>query len=207
MQARELAVRGAIEFTPRKFPDERGSFVSPHQGPEFLRAVGEPLFDVAQASYTTSRRGAVRGIHYTRTPPGCAKYVYCPSGRVLDFVVDVRVGSETFGRWDSVVLDPETCRSVYLPIGVGHACLSLADDSVLTYLLSQSYSPEYELNISLLDAQLGSLIPAGISPIMSERDRRAPTLAEAMEAGLLPAYATCLAMPVLPRAEANPLTG
>jgi 5-epimerase len=193
MQARELAVQGAIEFTPDKFPDDRGFFVSPYQGPDFVEAVGKPLFEIAQTSYSTSRRGVVRGIHYTRTPPGCAKYVYCPRGRILDFVVDIRVGSETFGRWDSVVLDSETCRSVYLPIGVGHAFVSIEDDSVMTYLLSQSYSPKNELGLSVLDTELGLLIPDDIVPIMSVRDQTAPTLAEARTADLLPVHAVDVA--------------
>ncbi|MGW3961105.1 dTDP-4-dehydrorhamnose 3,5-epimerase family protein [Amycolatopsis sp. NPDC005003] len=193
MWSRELAVEGAIEFTARKYPDDRGFFVSPYQRPAFVEAVGKPLVEVAQTSYSCSRQGVIRGVHFTRTPPGCAKYVYCPKGAILDFVVDLRVGSPTFRRWDSVVLGPEDCRSVYLPVGVGHAFYALEDDSLMTYLLSESYAPEQELGLAVLDADLGLPIPAG-PLVMSERDRTAPTLAEAMNAGILPDYQACLAL-------------
>ena len=97
MKVRELAVAGALEFTPNVFPDERGYFLSPFQGPAFSEATGNTHFPVAQTNHSRSKRGVVRGVHYTLTPPGCAKYVYCPKGSALDIVVDIRVGSPTFG--------------------------------------------------------------------------------------------------------------
>lgn len=80
-QARQLMVGGAFAFTATAFPDERGVFVSPYQRSVFVEAVGHPLFPVAQSSYSVSRRGVVRGVHFTATPPGSAKYVYCQIGR------------------------------------------------------------------------------------------------------------------------------
>jgi epimerase EvaD len=199
MQARELAVAGAFEFSPGIFGDDRGHFVSPYQEAAFVDTVGKPLFAVAQTNISVSKRRVARGVHFTSTPPGTAKYVYCTHGRVLDIVVDIRVGSPTYGRWDTVVLDPESYRAAYFPLGVGHAFVALADDSVMSYLMSQSYIPANELAVSIMDPVLGLPIPADIDPILSERDLAAPTLAEARAHGLLPDYETCQ------RIEASPL--
>lgn len=194
MRGKELAVAGAFEFTPTVFDDDRGAFVSTFQEPAFVRAVGHPLFPVAQASLSVSRRDVVRGVHFTRTPPGTAKYVCCPRGRALDIVVDLRVGSPSFGRFDTVELSPTNFHAVYFPVGVGHAFVALEDDTVMSYLLSLSYAPENELALSVLDPALNLPIPEGITPVLSERDRIAPDLAEARAAGLLPDYRECLAI-------------
>ncbi|MEV8394634.1 MULTISPECIES: dTDP-4-dehydrorhamnose 3,5-epimerase family protein [unclassified Streptomyces] len=191
MEIRELAVEGAVEFTPRVFPDERGLFVSPFQEAAFEKAVGHRLFRTAQTNHSRSRRGVVRGVHFTVTPPGTAKYVYCAQGAALDIVIDIRVGSPTYGQWDAVLLDPVDFRAMYFPLGVGHAFVALADDTVMSYMLTSGYVAENELALSALDPALGLPIPADIDPVMSERDMAAPTLAEARAAGLLPDYATC----------------
>lgn len=194
MRARELKVRGAYAFTPQVFGDSRGLFVSPYQERAFTEAVGHRLFPVAQTSASRSRQGVVRGIHYTAAPPGMAKYAYCQHGRALDVVVDTRVGSPTFGRWDSVVLDSREFRSVYLPVGVGHLFVALEDDTTVVYLLSTEYAAEHERALAPLDPALGLPIPAEMTPVLSERDQAAPTFAEATRAGLLPEYERCRAL-------------
>ncbi|MDM4722185.1 dTDP-4-dehydrorhamnose 3,5-epimerase [Micromonospora sp. WMMA1363] len=191
VQVRRLAIEGAVEFTPPVYRDERGLFASPYQEPAFAGTVGWPLFPVRDISHNLSARGVLRGIHYTATPPGRAKYVYCPYGRVQDFLVDLRVGSPTFGRWESTELDGDTCRALYIPVGVGHAFLSLKDDSMIVYAMSEGYVAENERAVSPLDPALGLPLPAGIAPIQSDRDRAAPTLADARDRGLLTDYAVC----------------
>lgn len=192
MQARKLAVEGALEFTPRVFPDDRGLFVSPYQEEAFIEAHGGPLFPVAQTNHSRSKRGVVRGIHYTVTPPGTAKYVYCPRGRALDIVVDIRVGSPTFGKWDAVLMDQENFRTMYFPVGVGHAFVALEDDTVMSYMISSPYVAANELALSPLDPALGLPIDTDVVPILSERDTAALTLAEAEGQGMLPDYNACL---------------
>jgi len=190
VQARKLAVEGAIEFTPRVFPDDRGLFVSPFQEEAFAEAHGSPLFPVAQTNHSMSKRGVVRGIHYTVTPPGIAKYVYCARGRALDIIVDIRVGSPTFGKWDAVLMDQRDFRTMYFPVGVGHAFVALEDDTVMSYMLSAGYVAQNELALSALDPALGLPIGTEVEPTLSERDQAAITLAEAERQGLLPDYAT-----------------
>ncbi|MGW6545011.1 dTDP-4-dehydrorhamnose 3,5-epimerase family protein [Streptomyces massasporeus] len=189
MKARELAVRGAVEFSPTRYPDDRGLFVSTFEEKAFTETLGRPLFPVRQASQSVSRRGVVRGVHFTAVSPGTEKYVHCPRGSVLDFVVDLRIGSPSFGTWDSVVLDERSFRAVYLPAGVGHAFVALEDDTVMSYLMSAGYVAEHELAISALDPSLGLPIPRDITPVLSERDRLAITLAEAADQGMLPCFA------------------
>ncbi|MCQ6552246.1 dTDP-4-dehydrorhamnose 3,5-epimerase family protein [Streptomyces sp. C10-9-1] len=192
MESRELAVGGAWVFRPTVYPDDRGLFVSPYQEAAFAKALGHGLFPVAQTNHSRSRRGVIRGVHYTTTPPGTAKYVYCARGRTVDFVVDLRVGSPTFGRWDSVLLDQRTFQAVYLPVGVGHAFVALSDDTVVSYLLSGAYDPAHEQSVSVLDPEIGLEFPDGLDPVLSERDRAAVSLAEARATGALPVYRDCL---------------
>ncbi len=95
-----------------------------------------------QVNTSVSRRGVVRGIHYADIPPGQAKYVTCQRGAVLDFAIDIRVGSPTFGQWDSELLDAVDRRAIYLAEGLGHAFVALQDDSTVTYLVSSPFDPE-----------------------------------------------------------------
>jgi epimerase EvaD len=192
MQSRKLAVDGAFEFRPQVFHDERGIFVSPFQESTAREAMGFPLFPVAQTNHSRSRRGSIRGAHYTLTPPGAAKYVYCAHGRALDIVIDIRAGSPTFGASEMVLLDQEAFRAVYFPVGVAHAFIALEDDTVMSYMLSGEYVKDNELALSVFDPALNLSLPDVPEPFMSERDRNAPTLAMIEKNGTLPDYARCM---------------
>ncbi|MEU6605311.1 dTDP-4-dehydrorhamnose 3,5-epimerase family protein [Streptomyces shenzhenensis] len=191
MQSRQLAVDGAFEFRPKIFTDERGLFVSPFQETAARQALGHPLFPVAQTNHSLSRRGTIRGAHYTLTPPGIAKYVYCARGRALDIVIDVRVGSPTYGLSETVLLDQDF-RAVYFPVGVAHAFVALEDRTVMSYMLSGEYVPQNELALSVFDPVLELPLPTDFEPVMSERDLAAPTLETAEKSGTLPDYRRCL---------------
>ncbi|MDT4932582.1 MAG: dTDP-4-dehydrorhamnose 3,5-epimerase [Pseudonocardiales bacterium] len=191
MQTRALKVDGAWEFTPRAFGDDRGVFLEWFKAEVFAETVGQPL-TIAQANQSVSARGVLRGVHFAAVPPSQAKYVYCPKGAVLDVVVDIRVGSPTFGEWDAVQLDDVDRRAVYVSEGLGHAFVSLADGSAVTYLCSTGYNPAREFGIQPLDPELELPWPADVTPILSEKDASAPTLRAAAEQGLLPTYADCL---------------
>ena len=192
MHIRELAIPGAFEFTPRSFPDDRGAFASPYQADALFEAVGHRMA-VAQTNHSVSRRGTIRGIHFADVPPSQAKYVYCPRGALLDVVIDIRVGSPTFGKWDVSRLDAVDCRSVYVPEGLGHGFIALEDDTAMNYLCSTPYNPAAEHGINPMDPKLALPWPADIEPLLSPKDVAAPTLDEALEAGLLPLYSDCLA--------------
>jgi dTDP-4-dehydrorhamnose 3,5-epimerase len=193
VQYRELAVPGAYEITPKQFGDPRGVFLEWFKAGAFAEAVGHPL-DLQQANCSVSAAGVLRGIHFADVPPGQAKYVTCAKGAVLDVVVDLRVGSPTFGTWDSVLLDDVDRRAIYLGEGLGHAFMSLEDDSTVLYLCSTGYNPGAEHGIHPLDPTVGIDWPttardgSPLTSLLSEKDTAAPTLAEAAEQGLLPTY-------------------
>ena len=153
MQVRELSIPGAWEFTPRQFGDDRGVFLEAFKASEFELATGRAL-DMRQANCSVSSAGVLRGIHYTESPPGQAKYVTCVRGAFLDVVVDLRVDSPSYGHWDSVLIDDVDRRAVFLSEGLGHAILSLADDSTALYLTSLEYTPEADHDLDALDPDL-----------------------------------------------------
>ena len=192
MQVDELKVPGAWAFTPRQLPDPRGVVLEWFKAQVLEQAVGHPL-TVKQANHSISSRGTLRGVHFADVPPGQAKYVYCTRGAVLDVIVDIRVGSPTFGVSDAVRLDDEDRRGVYLSEGLGHAFLALTDDANVTYLCSEPYNPSGEHEVHPLDPALALPFPDDVEPLLSAKDAAAPTLAEAEAAGLLPSYEACVA--------------
>lgn len=190
MQIEHLRVVDAASLTPRLHADPRGAFLEWYTAASMGEAFGAPL-DLAQANCSISARGVLRGIHFADVPPGQAKYVTCVAGSVLDVVVDLRVGSPTFGVWDAVLLDTVDRRAVFIPEGLGHAFMSLEDGSTVVYLCSTPYTPGAEHEVYPLDPDIGIDWPAGIEPLLSDKDRAAPTLAQAVESGLLPRYSEC----------------
>lgn len=161
MDIEQLDIAGAFVVTPRQFPDARGVFMEGFRGDKLAEHVGHRL-DVIQTNISVSSKGAVRGIHYADVPPSQAKYVTAVSGSFADYVIDIRVGSPTFGTWCSVDLDTENRRAVYLSEGLGHCLVSREDDSTAVYLCSTSYNPEREHGINPLDADLALIFPIDI---------------------------------------------
>jgi dTDP-4-dehydrorhamnose 3,5-epimerase len=188
MKVRELTIPGAWEIAPQLHTDARGSLYEWFTDAGFSALTGHRL-DLHQANCSVSAAGVLRGVHFAQLPPSQAKYVTCLRGKILDVVVDIRVGSPTFGHWDSTVLDDRERRSVYLSEGLGHAFLALESDSTVMYLCSAPYTPEREHTINALDPDLDIAWPVvDGEPILSDRDREAPTLAETQAAGLLPTW-------------------
>lgn len=192
MQARELSIPHAIEFTPKVHHDDRGKFLEWYRFEALSEAIGHPI-SLKQANTSVSSRGTARGIHFAQVPRGQAKYVTVTRGSVMDFVVDVRVGSPTFGRWESVLLDDVDHRALYLAEGLGHAIVSLSDDTTVTYLVSEVFTPSNEFGIDLRDPEIALELPLEITDeSLSPKDRDAPGLAAAAELGILPSWDTCL---------------
>jgi len=191
VQVRQLSIPGALEITPRQYGDNRGVFLEWFRADRLAEVIGH-RFGLAQANLSVSARGVVRGIHFASVPPGQAKYVTCVSGQVLDVVVDLRMGSPTFGTWDSVVLDETDRRAVYLPEGLGHGFCALSESATVTYLCSEPYAPEREHAVNAFDPDLGIDWQAA-DLTTSERDAGAASLAAVQGAGLLSDYAECVA--------------
>lgn len=189
MHTRSLSIAGSYVFTPRVHGDDRGVFLESFRFEALEEAIGH-RFELAQANTSVSRKGVVRGIHFADVPPGQAKYVTCTSGAVLDYVVDIRVGSPTYGQWESVRLDDVAHEAVYLSEGLGHAFIALTEGATVTYFVSAVYSPTGEHGINPLDPEIGLVFPAEAGePLLSEKDVAAPGFREAESIGLLPTFA------------------
>lgn len=188
VQIRELSIPDTYEITPRQHPDDRGLFFEFYRFDRLEEAVGHSL-DLKQGNTSVSRRGSVRGIHFADIPPSQAKYVMAPHGAVLDFVIDIRVGSPTYGTWDSVLLDDKDRRAIYVAEGVGHCFVALTDDATVSYLVTDVYNPTREHGINPLDGDIGLEFPIPADELLlSPKDTDAPGLAEAAESGLLPTW-------------------
>jgi dTDP-4-dehydrorhamnose 3,5-epimerase len=184
------SIGGAWTFAPAVYRDDRGHFLEWFRAGELSESLGY-WPETAQANCSVSRRGVIRGVHFASVPPGQAKYVTCVSGAILDVIVDIRVGSPGYGRWEAVRLDDVSRGAVFLEAGLGHAFTALSAEATVIYLCSTPYSPGREHGVHPLDPDLGIEWPAGIEPVLSPKDAAAPTLEQARLAGLLPLYPDC----------------
>lgn len=189
MQIRELSIPDSYEITPIQRGDDRGVFLEWYRFDLMEETVGHAL-NLRQANTSLSRRGVVRGIHFADVPPGQAKYVTVTHGAVIDYVIDIRVGSPTFGQWDSVRLDTVDRKAIYLGEGLGHAFVALDDDSTVSYLVSDTYDSSREHGINPLDPEVALIFPSEAGELLlSSKDIEAPSLADAAMSGLLPTFA------------------
>jgi dTDP-4-dehydrorhamnose 3,5-epimerase len=188
VQIRELSIPDAYEITPKQLADDRGLFLEWYRFDRLEQAVGHSL-NLRQANISVSKRGSVRGIHFADIPPSQAKYVTAPHGAVLDFVVDIRVGSPTYGKWDTVLLDDKDRRAIYVAEGLGHCFVALTENATVSYLVTDVYNPTAEHGINPLDPEIGLVFPEEAGDLLlSPKDTDAPGLAEAAASGLLPTW-------------------
>ncbi|MCW3842475.1 dTDP-4-dehydrorhamnose 3,5-epimerase family protein [Micromonospora yasonensis] len=189
MDIRPLSIDGAFLITPRQFADDRGVFLEWYRADHLAQVVGHAP-PPAQGNLSISKRAVVRGIHVTDVPPGQSKYVACVRGALIDVIVDLRVGSPTFGKHETLRLDDVDRRAVYLAEGLGHGLCAVTDEAVAAYLTSTTYDPERDRAIHPLDPELGIAWPVD-EPLLSPRDAAAPLLREAQEQGWLPDDRAC----------------
>ncbi len=188
MTLQKLSISGAHLITHRVFPDERGLFREWFKAEEV--GLIDKSFSVKQANYSNSKQTVIRGIHYSLAPQGQAKIVTCASGRIIDVLVDLRVGSPSFMKVEYVELSQDSGKVIFIPTGVGHGFFVESESAAVVYLTSSGYAPDYEKAICPTDPQLGINwpIPEGELGIISKADTEAPTLALAKESGTLPAF-------------------
>ncbi len=165
---------GVVLLEPQVHGDSRGFMVETFAGPAWAEAGVDVEF--VQQNHSRSSRGTLRGLHF-QTEPGQAKLVRCPRGAIVDVAVDLRRGSPTFGQWEAHRLDDETHRQLFVPVGFGHGFAVLSEVADVTYQLSSLYDPATEAGIAWDDPDVGVEWPVE-KPLLSERDKEAPTLAE-----------------------------
>jgi dTDP-4-dehydrorhamnose 3,5-epimerase len=168
---------GVVLLEPTVHGDERGFMVETFA--RELWAEHGVGVEFVQQNHSRSSKGTLRGIHF-QTEPGQAKLVRCARGAVLDVAVDLRRRSPTFGQWEAHVLDDEKHRQLFVPVGFGHGFAVLSEVTDFTYLLSSLYDPLTESGIAWDDPDVG--VDWQVSePLLSERDKSAPSLAEVAE--------------------------
>jgi dTDP-4-dehydrorhamnose 3,5-epimerase len=189
MTAKPLSIHGAWLMQSRVFADDRGTFSEWFKSSLLTELTGES-FEPVQANVSVSNAGVIRGIHYSLAPRGQAKLVTVLRGSILDVAIDVRVGSPTFGSFESAVMTAGDGQAMFLRSDMAHAFQALEDNTVVSYLVSSEYSPTDEKEISPMCSRLNISWHASLSPVLSEKDRAAPDLDQQHTANLLPTFTT-----------------
>jgi dTDP-4-dehydrorhamnose 3,5-epimerase len=174
MKVTPLAIDGAWLIEAPTYPDNRGLFREWFKVSEIEKSK-IPFFDIKQANTSISGKGVIRGIHYSSELSGQSKLVSCTAGSALDVVVDLRIGSKTFGHHEKVNLTDSNGLTIFISSGLGHGFQSLEDNTAVTYLLSREYSPDDEFGVNPLDDELSIQWPIA-EKILSERDMSAKGL-------------------------------
>ena len=170
----ETKLDGVVLIEPVVHGDERG-FMLESYAREAWQELGVGV-EFVQHNHSRSSQGTLRGIHF-QTEPGQAKLVRCPRGEILDVAVDLRRGSPTYGQWEAHLLDDAKHRQLFVPVGFGHGFAVLSDVADVAYQVSSYYDPATEAGIAWDDPEVGVDWQVA-EPLLSERDKNAPTLAE-----------------------------
>jgi dTDP-4-dehydrorhamnose 3,5-epimerase len=188
MNVQKLGIDGCFIFEHKVFPDERGLFREWFKGEETRKLA--PNFVVQQANFSISKRGVIRGIHYSLAPTGQSKLVSCAEGVITDVLVDLRKGSPNYLKVDYVKLSADSGSTVFIASGVGHGFIVQTESAAVVYLTSSAYAPQFEKAICPTDPALAIHwpLPDGIGHVISPADASAPTLIQAGAAGDLPSY-------------------
>ena len=182
----ELSIPGLFVLESPVWGDDRGSFREWFKDEDFRDAGID--FHARQANLSVSKKNVVRGLHYSMAEEGQAKVVTCAHGELDDVIVDIRVGSPTFGRHEVVHLAAREDRSVYVPAGVAHGFCVTSELGALTYLLSSPFNAAVELEINPFDEELNVPWTIDGEAIVSPKDGGAPSLRERRDAKELPLF-------------------
>ena len=189
MEITPLSIAGAFAVSNTVHGDDRGEFVEWFRA-DYIKDHTGLDFSTIQANLSVSQRGTLRGIHFADVPPGQAKYVMCATGSIQDYVVDIRVGSPTFGQWEVATITAEDRNAILLDVGLGHAFVALEEGTTVTYLVTDHFKPQAEHAINPLDSELGLEFPfSGDQLLVSAKDSEAPRFADALSSGMLPKWA------------------
>jgi len=155
--------------------DERGFFVESYHRQRYAEH-GIPD-EFVQDNHSRSVRGVLRGIHFQDMTAPMSKLIRCTLGSILDVAVDLRAGSPTLGKWVAEELNAEKMHQLYVPVGFGHAFLTLSESADVEYKCGGYYAPKSEGSVAWNDPEIGIRWP-NPAPTLSDRDRRAPSLSD-----------------------------
>jgi dTDP-4-dehydrorhamnose 3,5-epimerase len=170
-KVRESFIPGCFEIIFTPFNDARGSFIKTFHSDIFKELNVE--VHVAEEFFTYSKKNVFRGLHFQVPPMDLSKIIYCVSGSVKDFVVDLRVGSPTYGKWTCFELNEEKPLAIYIPPGLAHGFYVNSSQSIMQYKVSKAYDPDCDKGISYTTFDFAKDI---IDPVISEKDSRLITM-------------------------------
>jgi dTDP-4-dehydrorhamnose 3,5-epimerase len=176
---RPLAMPEVLEIVPARHGDARGFFSEVWSAPALAAAGVETRFVQDNHSFS-AEAGVLRGLHYQEPPAAQAKLVRVIRGAIYDVAVDIRRGSPTFGRWVGLRVSAQAWNQILVPEGFAHGFVTLEPATEVLYKVSAPYSPKHDRGIRFDDPAIGITWPlAGRAPILSDKDRAAPLLADA----------------------------
>ena len=174
MEVRKFDTEGPMLMTARRHFDDRGFFTELFKNSQ-ASELGLPNF--VQENLSRSGKGVVRGLHWQTEPMSQGKLVSCLTGSIIDYFVDIRVSSPTFGKVFSAELSEESTQWLWVPAGFAHGFEALEDKTTVVYKVTNLWSRENERSLSPLDPSL-EISFASNSPVLSEKDAAAPLLSE-----------------------------
>ena len=169
-----------------KHEDNRGYFYESFRSDLISQQLNRP-FDIKQTNTSFSSKGSLRGIHYALIPPSQAKFIQCQRGAIQDFVIDIRIGSPTFGKFQMIELNENLSQAIFIEEGLAHAFVAMQDQTLVTYYVNQTYNPNNEKGINPLDEELNISWPK-IDLKLSKKDEQEITISKAKELKLLPTF-------------------
>ena len=187
MNANPLSIHGAWLLKSQVFADNRGTFSEWFKSSLLTELTGESFVPV-QANVSVSNAGVIRGIHYSLAPSGQAKLVTVLRGSIMDVAIDARVGSPTFGKYESAELRAGDGQTMFLRSDMAHGFQALEDNTVVSYLVSSEYSPTHEKEISPMCPMLNVQWSEKLLAVFSEKDQFAPNTVQQAESNLLPIF-------------------
>lgn len=176
MEIKDTTLPGVKIIIPRVFGDNRGWFYESYNKQAFTD-LGLDMEFIQDNHSLSAHKHTIRGIHFQNDPTAQSKLVRCIRGRILDYAVDLRKGSETYLKWVCVELSAENKKQLFIPRGFGHAFVTLEENCEVAYKVDNVYSKKDERTIRYDDPQVSIAWPEHMEPVLSEKDKNAPFLA------------------------------
>lgn len=171
----ETSIKDVVIIEPKKYGDNRGYFMETYKKADFDAA--GLVYEFVQDNQSKSKAGVLRGLHFQINFPQ-AKLVRCIEGEVFDVCVDLRKGSETYGKWEGVILSSERGNQFMIPRGFAHGFVVLSETATFCYKCDELYRPEDEGGVMWNDPDIGIKWPYEGEPLLSEKDKKHLRLAE-----------------------------
>ncbi|MED1863952.1 dTDP-4-dehydrorhamnose 3,5-epimerase [Fictibacillus nanhaiensis] len=177
MNISKTKIQGILVVEPKLLGDHRGWFMETYSNEKFEEA-GIGLRFIQDNQSFSEVKGTLRGLHYQLNPKAQTKLVRCTRGAIYDVAVDIRKGSPTFGDWFGIELSADNKKQLLIPKGFAHGFMTLTDDVEVQYKVDELYAPECDRGIIWNDSQIGIEWPINITPVLSAKDEKAPSLRE-----------------------------